>query len=186
LRYQLDPREQVARGAPVLESQPRTMVLLTILRPLGGLCATLGALPSQDVLKHLSDPDKRPPLNCFTLTKGNDTMVTSVSQTSARARDLNDQLRKHRTGGQVVMTQSIAALGEEMIRRIDPAVTAFDAFTSDNDPYGKHDFGTVQVGGRVVMFKIDAYDLDLQCASPNPADPSVTCRVMTPMLADEY
>lgn len=113
-------------------------------------------------------------------------MVTSVSRTSARVRDLNDQLRKHRTGGRVVMTRGIAALGEEMIMRIDRAVRAFDAFTPDNDPYSEHDFGSLTVEGHVVMFKIDAYDLDLQYASPDPADPDVTRRVMTLMLAEEY
>ncbi len=113
-------------------------------------------------------------------------MVTSVSQTSARVRDLNDQLRKQHIGGRVVMTRGIAALGEAMIMRIDQAVRAFDAFTSDNDPYGEHDFGTVDVDGYVVMFNIDYYDLDLQYASPDPTDPNVTCRVMTLMLAEEY
>ena len=28
---------------------------------------------------------------------------------------------------------------------IDDAVTHFDAFTPDNDPYGEHDFGLVRV-----------------------------------------
>lgn len=113
-------------------------------------------------------------------------MVTSVSLTTARVRDLNDQLRKHRIGGRVVMTRGIAALGSEMVMRIAQAVRNFDAFTPDNDPYGEHDFGTVQVEGHVVMFKIDYFDLDLQCASADPADPKVTCRVMTLMLAEEY
>lgn len=112
-------------------------------------------------------------------------MVASVSQTTARVRDLNDQLRKHRIGGRVVMTQGIAALAQEMIMRIDQAVSAFDAFNPDNDPYEERDFGTVQVDRHVVMFKIDAYDLDLQYASPDPADPNVTCRIMTLMLAEE-
>jgi hypothetical protein len=42
---------------------------------------------------------------------------------------------------------------------IDDAVTHFDAFTPDNDPYGEHDFGLVRVNGHVVLFKIDAYGL---------------------------
>jgi hypothetical protein len=113
-------------------------------------------------------------------------MVTSVSPTTARVRDLNDQLRKHRIGGRVVMTRGIAALDQERMSRIDKAVRAFDAFNSDNDPYSEHDFGTVQVEQHVVMFKVDYFDLDMQYASPDPADPSVTCRVMTLMLADEY
>ena len=42
---------------------------------------------------------------------------------------------------------------------IDDAVTHFDVFTPDNDPYGEHDFGLVRVNGHVVLFKIDAYGL---------------------------
>jgi hypothetical protein len=33
--------------------------------------------------------------------------------------------------------------------------------------------------GHVVIFKIGAYDLDLQYASLDLVDPNVTCRVMT-------
>ena len=52
--------------------------------------------------------------------------------------------------------------------------------------YGEHDLGLARVQGHAVLFKIDAYDLDLNGHSPDPADPAVTCRVMTLMLADEY
>ncbi|MBQ0820606.1 DUF3768 domain-containing protein [Microvirga sp. HBU67558] len=113
-------------------------------------------------------------------------MAHSIGQTAARVCDLNDQLRKHRIGGRVVMTRGIAALGNEMVLRIDQAVRGFNAFSPDNDPYGEHDFGAVRVEEHMVMFKIDYYDLDLQYASPDPTDPNVTCRVMTLMLANEY
>jgi hypothetical protein len=46
--------------------------------------------------------------------------------------------------------------------------------------------GAVQVEGHIVMFKIDYHGLDLQYASPDLADPNVTRRVMTLMLAEEY
>ena len=46
-----------------------------------------------------------------------------------------------------------------------------------------HDFGAVQVHGHTVFFKIDTYDRNLRYHSPDPADPAVTCRVMTLMLA---
>jgi hypothetical protein len=103
-----------------------------------------------------------------------------------RVRLLNDLLRCHRLGGQVVVTTGVQALGPGFIDRLCEAVARFDAFTTDNDPYGEHDFGSVQAGGYTVFFKIDAYDLDLCCHSPDSADPSVTRRVMTLMLADEY
>lgn len=36
------------------------------------------------------------------------------------------------------------------------------------------------------MFKIDYYDKELQFGSPDPADPTVTERIITTMLAAEY
>ena len=113
-------------------------------------------------------------------------MASSVTAPNTRVRTLNDLLRRHRIGGQVVLTPGILALGLDLLLLIDDAVARFDVFTPDNDPYGEHDFGCVRVRGHVVLFKIDAYDLGRIAHSPDPADPSVTCRVMTLMLVDEY
>ncbi|HEV7252007.1 MAG TPA: DUF3768 domain-containing protein [Mesorhizobium sp.] len=101
-------------------------------------------------------------------------------------RALNDQLRKRGIGGIVVTTPGVRALGAGVLTLITDAVARFDAFSADNDPYGEHDFGVVQVKGHTVFFKIDAYDCDLRWHSPDPADPTVTRRVMTLMLAEEY
>ena len=38
----------------------------------------------------------------------------------------------------------------------------------------------------MIFFKIDYYDADLLNLSPDPANPALTCRVMTIMLAEEY
>ncbi len=101
-------------------------------------------------------------------------------------RSLNDALRRTGRSGRIVMTAGVASLGEELIAQVLLAVATFDAFDPDNDPHGEHDFGAVQVQGHRVFFKIDAYDRDLRYHSPDPADPAVTCRVMTLMLAEEY
>jgi hypothetical protein len=37
-----------------------------------------------------------------------------------------------------------------------------------------------------VFFKIDYYDVAMRLHSPDPADPEVTERVITVMLAEEY
>ena len=44
----------------------------------------------------------------------------------------------------------------------------------------------VLIGGERIFFKLDYYDLTRACHSPEPADPEVTERVMTIMLASEY
>ena len=103
-----------------------------------------------------------------------------------RVRALNDELRKTGAGGQTFLTPGIIAKGFDFIDKATAAVHSFDAFTDDNDPWQEHDCATLDVDGESVMFKIDYYDLDLQFGSPDPADPKLTRRVLTIMLAEEY
>lgn len=103
-----------------------------------------------------------------------------------RIRELNDQLRTTLTGGKIMLTNGVIALGSEAHERIIEALQRYDDFDADNDPYGEHDFGLIVVDGSELLFKIDYYDLDLTYHSPDPADPSVTIRVLTVMLASEY
>ena len=70
-------------------------------------------------------------------------MANSATSDCARVRTLNDLLRRHRIGGQVVLTPGVLALGLDLLMLIDDAVSRFEAFTPDNDPYGEHDFGLV-------------------------------------------
>jgi Protein of unknown function (DUF3768) len=105
---------------------------------------------------------------------------------AARIRLLNDQLRKHLLGGGAVITPGIAAFGSEAVKRLVQTIATFDEFCTANDPHGEHDFGAFDFDGTPVMFKIDYYDKDLQFHSPDPADPSVTERVITILLAAEY
>lgn len=107
-------------------------------------------------------------------------------ETTSRVRDLNDELSRHSRSGQTVVTRGIAALDETTIQEVLHAVAAFDAFTEDNDPYGEHDCAILTVLGQRIMWKIDYYDTTLTAASPDPSDPSVTRRVLTVMLAEEY
>lgn len=65
-------------------------------------------------------------------------------------------------------------------------VAKFEAFDHGNDPYGEHDFGAIQHGGVRHFWKIDYYDRDFIYASPDPADPTVTARVLTIMRAEDY
>ena len=103
-----------------------------------------------------------------------------------RIRTLNDRFRASLTGGTVVLTRGVRALGSAGVAQALSAVAAFTAFDPDNDPHGEHDFGAVTVAGERLFFKIDCYDRSLRLHSPDPADDAVTCRVMTVMRADEY
>ena len=99
---------------------------------------------------------------------------------------LNEAFRRTLTGGQVMLTAGVAALDPPDRLAVLDLVRGFDAFTSGCDPYGERDFGAVEHAGVRYFFKIDAYDRSYAYASPDPADPAVTCRVMTLMRADEY
>ena len=105
---------------------------------------------------------------------------------TVRIRALNDQLRQHLTGRTAVITPGIAALGPEAVERIIKTIAVFDDFCHANDPYEEHDFESFEVDGHRIFFKIDYLDQAVTCHSPDPADPSVTKRVITIMLAEEY
>jgi hypothetical protein len=109
-----------------------------------------------------------------------------MSTDTDRIRALNDQLRKNLSGGRAVMTPGVAALGSEAVNRLVQTIAIFDDFDSANDPHGEHDFGAFDFDGTPVMFKIDYYDKSLEFGSPDPADPTVTERIITIMLVEEY
>ena len=106
--------------------------------------------------------------------------------TTATIRRLNDQLRRDLHTGIAVITPGVAALGPEAVQRIVKTVSVFDDFCQANDPYGEHDFGSFDADGQSVFFKIEYFDALLNQHSPDPADPTVTKRVITIMLAEEY
>jgi len=99
---------------------------------------------------------------------------------------LNDQLRKNPSAGVAMITPGVAALGPEAVERIVKTVAVFDDFHHANDPHQEHDFGVFDADGHQIMFRIDYYDKDMIGQSPDPADPLVTNRVITIMLAEEY
>ena len=108
------------------------------------------------------------------------TSETKSTQTD-RIRTLNDELRKNFGRGQAVMTIGIAALGAEAVARIVKTVEVYDDFCHANDPYEEHDFGSLEVDGHTIFFKIDYFNK----ISPDAADRSATERVITIMLAVE-
>jgi hypothetical protein len=90
-----------------------------------------------------------------------------------RIRELNDGLRRYARAGIICMTAGVQALGQNGVEAVLTAVCDFNGFTADNDPYNEHDLGALKVDGN-------------RYGSPDPADPAVTTRVLTIMLASEY
>ena len=112
-------------------------------------------------------------------------MITSKVE---QIRTLNDRLRQN-LGTRVataVVTTCVAALGDEAVARIVKTIAVYDDFCHDNDPYEEHDFGVFEVDGHKLFFKIDYYDPTITYHSDDPADPTITHRVITIMLAEEY
>ncbi|WP_323785524.1 DUF3768 domain-containing protein [Thalassovita sp.] len=65
-------------------------------------------------------------------------------------------------------------------------VRHYHDFTPANDPFGEHDFGSFRFNGHTIFWKFDYFDLDLTMSSLDPSDPTITARVLTIMLAEEY
>jgi hypothetical protein len=108
-----------------------------------------------------------------------------ISKTE-QIRALNDELRQNLTVGTAFITAGVAAVGPEAVARIVKTIAVYDDFCHANDPYEEHDFGSFEVDGQTIFFKIDYFDKTLASHSPDPTDPSVTERVITIMLAEEY
>lgn len=99
---------------------------------------------------------------------------------------LNDRLRKSAVGGRIFIKRGVqelvgAGTGEQL-----RSLAEYNAFDADNDTHGKRDFGDIEHRGQTLLWKIDYYDLELLFGSRDPADPSVTTRVLTVMLESEY
>ena len=105
---------------------------------------------------------------------------------TARIAALNDAFRTSFRGGKVLLTQGIVSLPAGDIEAITDKVRGFTDFSEENDPHGEHDFGSFKQEGVNIFWKIDYYDKAVEWGSPDPADPEVTTRVLTILLAEEY
>ncbi len=112
--------------------------------------------------------------------------ITMADERQTRVRLLNDELRQRHLGGRIMVTCGVEAMGVITVAAVLDAIRRFDGFGADNDPYDERDMGGVDVAGQRILWKIDYYDARLEYGSPDPADPDVTTRVLTIMLASEY
>ena len=128
--------------------------------------------------------------------------VIAREQTARIAR-LNDLARRAMgVACTAVATIGFRSLPDADQSRVREIIETYDAFDEDSDPHGERDFGTIyQLGDgrwtterpRVrddererVFWKFDYYDRDLRFGSEDAANPAITRRVLTIMLADEY
>lgn len=110
-----------------------------------------------------------------------------------RIRALNDQLRQNPLApalGQLVITPAVLTFLQsepDLVPRdwlarylfLLRALADFNDFGPENDPAQEHAFALFEVWDRRFFFRIDAYDTAGAHASPDPADPARTRRVLT-------
>ena len=107
-----------------------------------------------------------------------------MNDRTIKIRKLNDLVRTTFVGCRVMITQGVQSLDD--VAFVLDEVRRYDSFSKDNDPYGEHDFGSFKHNGETIFWKIDYYDCALEAGSEDPANPEVTTRVLTIMLACEY
>lgn len=95
-------------------------------------------------------------------------------------------LSKDGVQGQILITSGVNGEGADYISNAVQAVSEFETFTQDDDPYGAHDFGMFEINGEKLFWKIDLYDESYENGSYDPSNLAVTRRVLTIMLASEY
>jgi hypothetical protein len=119
-----------------------------------------------------------------------DTDDELLAEQTRQIRSLNDAFRTDPfligsaiVQNKLVITAGVAEHGTDFTDRAVTAVRKFSQFTEANDPCGEHDFGSFGLDGFELFWKIDYYDCQLEWGSPDPADPAVTRRILTIMLA---
>jgi hypothetical protein len=100
-----------------------------------------------------------------------------------RVRRLNDEARSSLKGCKLVCSPAIKKSGR--IDAIIRCVREYSSFNESSNLSDEHDFGCFEFEQQQIVWKIDCYDLDLTMRSIDPAEPSITCRVLTVMLAEE-
>jgi hypothetical protein len=129
--------------------------------------------------------------------------VAAAREQTARIARLNDLARRAMgVACTAVATVGFRSLPDADQSRVRELIETYDAFDEDNDPHGERDFGCIyQLSDgqwtterprshhderERVFWKLDYHDRDLQFGSEDAANPAITRRVLTIMLADEY
>ncbi len=108
---------------------------------------------------------------------------------TGKVRKLNDEFRKNpRRHGIVLTTLGVNSNGPRFVAKALASVQRFNTFTAENDPHGEHDFGSFELDGYTVFWKIDYYQMGSErtAGAETPENALTTDRVLTIMLAEEY
>ena len=103
--------------------------------------------------------------------------------------ELNDQLRQNLfTPGlnRVFVSAAVSSLPYLERALLLDKVQKFNDFNESNDVYQEHDFSRIEHNGITYFWKIDYYNKTMDAGSENPADETITIRVLTIMRSDEY
>ena len=114
------------------------------------------------------------------MTINEDTDCVTLLKAEIIAR-LNDQLRKSGKGGTIVTTRNVRSLEGFDALELVTALAHYDGFDEDNDPHGERDMGDFILFDTDLYFKIDYFEQDLKFGSDDPADASITHRILTIM-----
>lgn len=109
-----------------------------------------------------------------------DTDERIQNETSAKIAELNDAFRKQNPVQYMITPGIFNTLN---LPEVIEEVRSFNDFNEDNDPYGEHDFGSFELDGQKVFWKLSCYDDPEQ--GINQLDPRCE-RVLTVMLAEEF
>ena len=111
--------------------------------------------------------------------------TSNTNHQTLKIRALNDALRRSGNGGKVLITHGIAAQEPTFAKAVLEAVQKFDNFSDGSDIWAEHDFASLVVMHQRVLWKI-YYDRAGLHHSADPSSRTVTLRVLTIMLAEEY
>lgn len=83
--------------------------------------------------------------------------------TNARTRaiaELNDTARTTFIGCKLLLTSGVSELNQD--QKVFTLVREYNTFNEDNDPYGEHDFGRFELAGKILYWKFDYYDQNVE------------------------
>jgi hypothetical protein len=137
-------------------------------------------------------------ISAAAMTAAKATAAVAVDKTTATEKIalLNDNLRAKLkiNSACLSLTMGIMGLGKEALAPIVEGIAAYQGFSAGEDPFNERDFGVFELSigsgksaiAHQIAWKIDYYDNNLELNSPDPANPALTCRIITVSIEGEF